>query len=236
MMGLFSYNPIPLIITFLNNNILENKLLLRYNGANKNGGILMDSTNVNLSKSRLDLQRISEISGALPNGRPKAHVFLRYYLLFSNGAEQVLDSAEITKPSVFVSKHAGYVDVRMDFGSARDQDLNYIWKILEEYSLNSVSYTQEEIDKGFYFDGNKEQMVYYPTIDIALSPIGKETEYQMIAYNPIFYTLEPRNPESPPSILHFVFDEDFFVIVDDLNVDEEELQKEIDKEDSEQNT
>ena len=169
-----------------------------------------------IPKIRLDLQRVKDICGATADGRPKAHIVMRYYDLYSNGYEQVHDVYELTKPVVNIFMSANDVDVRLYFESPRDQDLKAIWDIFERCrdASNSVWYTPEEVEAGTTEDG---RLVYFPTIDISFLPIGKETEYQIIGYNPFFPTLEPLSPASQfPSVLHFLIHEEAFIVVDDL--------------------
>lgn len=186
----------------------------------------------NTPKIRLDLQRVKDICGATEDGRTKAHIILRYYDMYSNGHEEIHDVYEVTKPVVNIFMSAGHVDARLYFQSSRDQDLNAIWDILERCrdASNSVWYTPDEVEKGITFDGKP---VYFPTVDIAFLPIGRETEYQVIGYNPYFPTLEPLSPSSPnPSVLHFLIDEEAFIVVDELDpVDVDELIEEIENKD-----
>ena len=187
--------------------------------------------NNNTSDNDLDIQRIIDISGMDLDKKPKAHVVLRHVDTYSDGTTREIASAVIIKPIVYVFKHAGYVNVRLDFGDPRDHDLSYFWQILDRYSQpeNSVSYLPEEIESGIYIDSNKrKRLVYFPTIHLTLSPIGKETDYQMVGFNPIFYTLQPQAPNGKPTVLQFTFPEEWFLIVDKLDpIDMEEMYKEV---------
>lgn len=190
----------------------------------------MDAIKDNLPKSRRDVKHMIDISGPTPEGRTKAHVILRYVEFFSDGTEKELDSVIIEKPIVYVFKHAGFVNVRLDFNSSGDLDLKYIYRILEDYSnpANSVSYLPEEAINGIYNDGEKDRLVYYPFITLALSPIDNESEYQIIGMNPLCYCLQPRDLTSPePTVIQFTFDEDWFIISDDVEpIDMEALYQE----------
>ena len=187
--------------------------------------------NNNSSDLRLDVQRIIDISGTGQDKKTKAHVILRHVDTYSDGTTKEIDSAVIIKPVVYVFKQAGYVTVRLDFGDPRDHDLWLFWQILERYSRpeNSVSYLPEEIASGVYIDNEKrKRLVYYPTIHLTLSPIGKETDYQMVGFNPIFYTLQPQAPNGKPTVLQFTFPEEWFLIVDKLDpIDMEAMYQEV---------
>lgn len=183
------------------------------------------------SDARLDIQRIIDISGVDKDNKTKAHMVLRHVETYSDGTTKEIESVVIIKPVVYVFKHAGYVNVRLDFGDPRDHDLWYIWQMLDRYSKpeNSVSYLPEEIESGVYVDNDKrKRLVYYPTLHLTLSPIGNETSYQMVGFNPIFYTLQPQSPNGKPTVLQFTFPEEWFLIVDKLDpVDMEALYQEV---------
>jgi len=190
----------------------------------------MENNNIS-SDIRLDVQRIIDISGVDKDNKTKAHVVLRHVETYSDGTTKEIESVVIIKPVVYVFKHAGYVNVRLDFGDPRDQDLWYIWQILDRYSKpeNSVSYLPEEIESGVYIDNEKrKRLVYFPTLQLSLSPIGEETNYQMVGFNPIFYTLQPQSPNGKPTVLQFTFPEEWFLIVDKIDpIDMETLYQEV---------
>ena len=133
------------------------------------------------------------ISGANTYGRPKARVLIRYCTLYSDGTEIEHQAILVEKPILSVFKHPLFVNVHMDFDQAIDQDLREIWEMLESYRspLNSVSYSPEELESGYYTDESGEHLVYFPTIDITISPINSEKEYAMSAINPALHTAAP---------------------------------------------
>lgn len=176
-----------------------------------------------------------DISGPDKNGHPKAHVMIRYYNQYADGTTQELDILSVEKPFVSVFKHGGYVDVSLDFRQNIDVDLRMFWTTLENYfsPSNSVSYTDEEIEQGFYYENGEKKQVYFPLIQLILSPIGKESEYQLVGINPLLPPrLSPKNTvDLDPCVLQLVFAEDYFVVVDDLDdIDTGELQREITEE------
>lgn len=182
-----------------------------------------------------DRARMVDISGAGVGGHPKAHVVLRYYEQYSDGTTMDLNHITMDKPILSVFKHAGYVNVSLDFGQREDMDLRMAWNMLTEYSkpINSVSYLPEEIESGYYTVDGLKKMVYFPMFEVVLSPIGKENEYEMRGINPLFFTLSPTNPMAPePCVLQLTFSEDFFIILDniedyDLVMMKEEVQQEL---------
>lgn len=171
----------------------------------------------------------TDISGEGEYGRPKARLMARYYTLYSDGTEDEHETLVMEKPTVYVFKHAGYVNVFLDFGQAIDQDLRELWKLLERYSspINSISYTPEELESGFYTDETgQERMVYFPNIDLTLSPIGKEKSYALLGINPAFYTLQARDPDGAPCVLQFTFSDELFHVSTDLQLDYDDIQRE----------
>lgn len=188
----------------------------------------MDSTQANSITPR-DKERFVALSGPGPNGRPKARLLLRHYIMYSDGTDQELDSMVMEKPILSIFQHAGYVSVSMDFKRVIDQDLSMAWKILKNYDRpeNSVSWLPEEIDSGYYLDENgDEKMVYFPMIDLTISPIGQETEYSMTGLNPVMYTLRPGSPTGEVTVLELIFSDEFFVVADTSSLNYDQIQAE----------
>lgn len=180
-----------------------------------------------------DVERFIAISGSTPSGRPKAHVLLNYYEQYSDGTTKDIQILTMDKPIIEIFKHAGFVNVFLDFGNRADMDLRMLWDIVDEYKRpsNSVSYLPEEVDAGFYETPEGPKMVYFPVLDLALSPIGEEDSYMIHGYNPAFVTLAPSNSFGEPCVVQFTFMEETFTVVDELErLDPEKLQSEISEE------
>lgn len=177
-----------------------------------------------------DVDRIVEISGPAKDGRSKAHVLLNYYEQYSDGTKKEIQTMTMDKPIVSIFKNAGYVHVYLDFGSRNDMDLRTMWSLLVEYSrpANSVSYLPEELESGYYTTPDGPQMVFFPVLDLAISPIGSEDSFMLFGYNPVFFTLAPNNPMGAPCVVQFTFAEETFAVVNDLDrVDPNQIQMEI---------
>ncbi len=176
-----------------------------------------------------------DISGQDESGKPKAHVALNFSLRFNDGSS--IEEQELVipqKPVVSVFKHAGFVNVHLDFLTHLDNDLNLAWKLLTDYSdpENSVDWTEEELESGYYMGvDDKEHMIYFPMLELVLSPIDKETEYIMHGLNPAFFTLQPNDPKGSPCVLQFVFPEEWFFINDEIDpINESALHEELEAE------
>ncbi len=188
---------------------------------------------VSASRER-ELDCYADISGKNEHGRPKARIQMRYYTLFSDGREEEHQSILVEKPILSVFKHMnfinlqGYVNVRMDFDQAIDQDLREIWQMLDEHSspMNSVTYSPEERESGYYTDASGNHLVYYPTIELLISPIHDTKRYAMIGVDPAFYTLDPKEPGGKPCVLQLTFPEESFSVVEPTLPDLEEIQAE----------
>lgn len=164
-------------------------------------------------------QFMKDISGPAPGNRPKAHVVLRYYEQYHDGSTREIDAITINKPILTVFQHAGYTNVLLDFRNRMDMDLRMFWNLLSKYfdPSNSVDYLPEELESGFYTVNGKQEMVYFPMIELVLSPIGREGEYEMHGLNPAFFTLAPASPLKPePCVLQLTFDASWFQIIDNL--------------------
>lgn len=180
-----------------------------------------------------DVERFVAISGATPSGRPKAHVLLNYYEQYSDGTTKDIQLLTMDKPIVEIFKHAGFVNVFLDFGNRADMDLRMLWDTVDVYKrpVNSVSYLPEELESGFYETPEGPKMVYFPVLDLALSPIGEEDSFMIHGYNPAFVTLAPSNSFGEPCVVQFTFMEETFTVVDELNrLDPAQLQSEITEE------
>lgn len=184
------------------------------------------------------VDRYIDISGTDRYGHGKAHIALVYGTRYDDEKGTTVVHREINippKPIVMISQHAGYANVLLDFLSNDDEDLRQAWDLLQEYSRpeNSVAWSDEEYENHVYVDedGN-EQPIYFPCIDLILSPAGRETEYQICGFNPAFYTLQPNGPEGTPSVLQLTFPEEWIVVAEDIDpVDYGNIEREIKEED-----
>ena len=178
-----------------------------------------------------------DISGPDRYGHGKAHIALVHCFRYDDEEGTTVVKRELhipPKPIVMISQHAGYANVLLDFLSNDDADLRQAWDLLQEYSRpeNSVVWSDEEIENHVYVDedGNK-QPIFWPCIDLILSPVGKETEYQIRGINPAFYTLQPNGPSGIPSVLQLTFPEDWMVVADEIDpVDYGNIEREIQEE------
>ena len=180
-----------------------------------------------ISNEQHKVNRYVEISGLNEYFRPKAHVALAYGNCYSDGQFQVKQELLLpVKPVVHVFKHAGFVNVMLDFLSPDDGDLAMAWDLLSSYSRpeNSIDWSLEALNDRVYIDENgNEQMIYFPMLELILSPIGKEDEYQFQGRNPAFFTLQANSPKGDPCVLQFTFTEDWFTLIeegiDPVNID-----------------
>lgn len=183
------------------------------------------------------VDRYIDISGMDKYGHGKAHIALIYCTRYDDEEGTTVIRRELNippKPIVMISQHAGYTNVLLDFMSNNDSDLKLAWDLLQEYSRpeNSVTWTEEECDNHVYIDDDgKEKPIYFPCIDLVLSPVGREAEYQIRGMNPAFYTLQPNGPEGIPSVLQLTFPDEWLVVADeidpvDFGIIEREIQEE----------
>ena len=178
-----------------------------------------------------DRDYFEDISGVGTGGHTKAHIVLRYYHKYMDGTFDDLEILSYDKPIVRVFKHAGFVNVFLDFGRREDIDLRMSWRLLEDYSSpsNSVDYLPEEIESGYYEDKLGRHKVYLPLVELVLSPIGKEDKYELQGYNPVFFSLAPSGPDSPePCVLQLTFMDSSFTVYNLLEeLDIHELENEV---------
>lgn len=181
-----------------------------------------------LSKTR---RYLTDISGPNAGNRPKAHVVLRYFEQYHDGSTRDIDVLTINKPILTVFQHAGYTNVMMNFHNRTDMDLRMFWGLLSDYfkPSNSIDYLPEELESGYYTVNGKKEMVHFPMIELIISPIGRESEYEMHGLNPAFFTLAPESPMNPePCVLQLTFDSSWFHIIDNLEpLDISQLRSEI---------
>ena len=184
-----------------------------------------------LKQNPRDIERLIDISGCNSDGGPKGRIFFRYYHQFDNNeTRDIQEPIIIEKPIIYISKRGGYANVFLDFRSRNDMDLRVLWDLLQDYIRpeNSVSYLPEELASGAYETPEGMKPVYFPVLELALSPIGKESEYIIIGYNPAFFTLAPIEPRSEPCVVQFTFDEENFFVFNDLKpVDYSGIQAEV---------
>ena len=169
------------------------------------------------------LDRYVEISGPDAFGKPKANIVLNYSDRFSDGTSHTLQELTILqKPIVSVFRHAGYVNVLLDFKYPESQDLYLTWQLLQEYSqpINGVCWLPEELESGYFIDlDGQQQLIYFPMLELGITPVGKEKEFQLIGLNPLFFTLQPNGLSGTPCVIQFTFPEAWFHVVEDLSSD-----------------
>lgn len=179
-----------------------------------------------------DIEYFNDISGVNAAGRTKAILNLRWYEKNSDGTETEIREINVQKPVAYIMKRAGYVNLFLNFMRRIDVDLQNCWDLIMDYfnPANSVSYTEEEYETGVMCseDGAPERLVYFPLLEVRLSPIGRETEYIIIGVNPASVSLAAPDPSGEPCVLQMVFEEDFFIAETDIEqLDMELLKREI---------
>jgi hypothetical protein len=136
-------------------------------------------------------------SGRDDYGMPKASIGITHERWGINGDVTTVVEDSYNNPVVNIFKHAGYVQVDLDFGSKFDVNLKLCWNILENFceAANSVDDEATEI----------------PTIVLTIIPNEFEGKYYMLGVNPIFHTLQPKNPSGEPTVIRLVFNEEDFM-------------------------
>lgn len=179
------------------------------------------------------VDRYIDISGTDEFGHPKAHMSIAFVERYADGSSDIIQEVSVPlKPIVSIFAHDGFVNVDLDFRSSRDADLAMVWNLLEEYKqpINSVDWLPEELESGIYIDqdGN-ERSLYFPMLELVLSPKNKETEYAIAGFNPLFFTLQPNDPKGEPCVIQFTFEESLFLVIEGLrdSVDLNEIRDEI---------
>jgi len=187
--------------------------------------------NSHLQKMR---KYFADISGPGVGNHPKAHVVIRYYEQYHDGTQRDIRVYSVDKPILTMFSNGPFIHVAMDYRYRDDMDLRMAWRLLADYRnpLNSVSYLQEEIEQGYYMEGNEKKMVYFPMLEVILSPIGREGEYEMHGLNPLLFNLSSSSPNSQElSVLQMTFDAGWFQVFDQLKpLDAAELRAEVEKE------
>lgn len=180
-----------------------------------------------------DIDFFNDISGTNAAGRTKAIVSLRWFEKNSDNTEtEIREIPMLQKPIVQISKHLGYVKLYLDFGRRIDVDFNNMYNMIMDFfsPLNSVSYTMEELETGVFNngDGTPDRLVYYPLLQIMLSPIGKETDYLIMGMNPFYFGVCPRDLSGEPTMIQMVFEDHWFVVDSKIDkIDVEEMKREV---------
>lgn len=184
------------------------------------------------AQKKRDIDFMQDISGTNAAGHTKAIVNLRWYEKNSDGTETQIREVQMQKPIVYIMKRAGYVNLFLDFKRRIDVDLKNCWDLISAYfnPVNSVSYTEDELESGVFNNGagTMDRLVYFPLLEVRLSPIGRELEYIITGLNPASCSLAARDPSGEPCVLQMVFEESWFVVNSDLEqLDIREIEQEI---------
>lgn len=162
-------------------------------------------------------------SGKSESGNPKCMFTLFNEVWGMDDSKTTIDDLFIDKPELRIFKHAGYVQVDFIYESARDMDLYFQHKFIEDFSQseNSVDYTEEELEKGIYIDENGyEKPVKFPNLILNIIPRELKEKYYIMGFNPIFSCLQPLEPEGEIKMIRLVFNEEDFLF---LEADSENL-------------
>lgn len=179
-----------------------------------------------------DIDFYNDISGKNAAGRSKATVGLRWFEKNSDGSEtEVMEIEPIQKPIVNIVKRFGYVNVFLNYGRRIDVDLRNAWEMLMSYfsPVNSVSYTEEELESGVFNlgDGTPDRLVYFPLLQVIFSPVGHESEYVITGLNPVSVSITPIDITGEPCVIQMVFDDEWFFVSDVEQIDAEQIKQEL---------
>lgn len=184
------------------------------------------------------LSRMIEVSGLNEYDSPNAQLVFVHSNRYSDGTSVIIQQLDLPqKPVIQCFKHAGYVNVLIDFLSRDDVDLAMVWDLLSVYSNpeNSIDWSEEELETGIYTDADGQaNMVYFPMLELVILPSAKlnlqlpAELFQLHGMNPLFYTLQPNGPKGEPCVLQLTFAEDWFVLEDDIApLDMEQIRNEV---------
>lgn len=159
---------------------------------------------------------IRDISGADSRGNGKARVLLRIYEMYQDKTEgREIERLEFIKPVVSVMHSLGKFHVSIDFLDMENADLIKTFELYQRYVdlLSFATFLPEEVENGYYKDirGNMHK-IYYPMFSMTLTPLDKESAFEMTGYYPDEPVYTPSKLKSMPTMLQFTFDEETFVI------------------------
>ena len=175
-------------------------------------------------------KRFQEISGMDSSGRTKCEIFLRHYLMYSDGTTKEVEEVHIRKPIVYIFAAGGYVNVFLDFFRRTDDDLRLAWSVVQNYMnpANSAFFLPEEVEQGYYItEDGRQELVYYPFLELAISPLGHEQEYMIHGYRPLLYANVSPAPDKDLTVLQLVFKDNLFIVDEEVGeIDRYSVQQE----------
>lgn len=160
-------------------------------------------------------QRLMEISGADRLGKTKATCFLRSYLHYSDGTTKEVEEMQLNKPIVNIFASGGFVNVFLEFGRRTDEELNLAFDMITRYmsASNSAVFLPDEVAQGYFInEAGEDELVYYPILELAISPLGHEREYMIHGYRPLLYGMVGPTPTSDLTTLQIVFKDNLFIV------------------------
>lgn len=175
-------------------------------------------------------ERFMEVSGTDARGRVKATVILRHYLRYADGTERDIQVLTFAKPILNLFEGYGFLCIDMDFLQPYDEDLKVAFYMMDNFfnARNAACYLPEELERGTFEGINGEEPIYYPMMEAIISPIGRETEFQIHAFNILHFCLGPSCINGRPTVLKLLSSNDYLIISDHLNpVDYEKIGKEV---------
>lgn len=142
---------------------------------------------------------IAEMVGTDEMNMPKCFIGIFNEKWNENGTVRRISENTIYKPTVELFAHPKYLQIDFKFKSPADQDLIFMWGILQNYCKSDNS--------------SDEETGEYPVLMVNIAPKKYNGRYYLLAYNPIIHTLQPDTANSEPTVIRMVFADDDFEFV-----------------------
>lgn len=164
-------------------------------------------------------EMLEAFCGVDASGHSKVYFSMYHEIVDKDGNRKTVSQLDIDKPVINLFVQPGYVMVDFIYQSSSDADLAEQWYFLSNYYnyQNSMDPEEETI----------------PAFVLVLIPKEHESDFHLLAENPIFPTLQPSDPQNPePRVIRLIFSESdiaFYHTAPDL-INKREIESEIENE------
>lgn len=164
-------------------------------------------------------EMLEAFCGVDASGHSKVYLSMYHEMVDKYGNRETIAELDLDKPVINLFVQPGFVMVDFIYQSSKDADLAEQWYFLSNYYQHQNSMNPEEET--------------IPAFVLVVIPKEHESEFHLLAENPIFPTLQPSDPQNPePRVIRLIFTEEniAFYHTDENLIDKRKIENKIEDE------
>ena len=105
-----------------------------------------------------------------------------------------IDDVVFLENNVDIKRHDAFLQIDLIYKTSTSEDLKKLWEFIDTFYSNSLDATADDVNRT-------------PMCLVSIMPYELNGEYYIQAINPIFWSLQPKAPGSPYTIVRLKFEE-----------------------------